>query len=156
MVLCDIAVVFLYGKLLEPLWGALEMLRFYVVLNILIGLLSTLTYLLFYLITRDTDLLFKQHIHGLAGYLAGFSVAVKQSMADHVLINSPFGKLRNKHVPLWVLLIAVLMRLVGGVDAPFPIMFAWGLVVSWVYLRFYQRHSNGNKGDMADSFSFAR
>ena len=29
------------------------------------------------------------------------------------------------------------------------------LLVSWVYLRFYQRHSNGNSGDMAESFTFA-
>jgi hypothetical protein len=34
-------------------------------------------------------------------------------------------------------------------------MFGFGLLSSWVYLRFYQHHSNGTKGDMAESFSFA-
>ncbi len=32
------------------------------------------------------------------------------------------------------------------------------MLVSWVYLRFYQRQSGGNgteKGDMSDSFTFA-
>merc|ERR1712029_825792 len=33
--------------------------------------------------------------------------------------------------------------------------FGTGLIVSWVYLRFYQVHSNGSKGDTAESFSFA-
>ena len=132
------------------------MMRFFAIINLLIAVLTTLTYLFIYLLSRNTDYLFNVHIHGLAGYLAGFSVAVKQSMSDHILVNSPFGKLRNKHIPLWVLLLAVLTRVAGGVDAPFPIMFAWGLVVSWVYLRFYQNHGNGNRGDMVDSFSFAR
>jgi hypothetical protein len=31
-------------------------------------------------------------ITGLAGYLAGVSVAVKQAMPDHVLYRSPVGK----------------------------------------------------------------
>ncbi|BFZ10529.1 hypothetical protein BsWGS_13568 [Bradybaena similaris] len=34
-------------------------------------------------------------------------------------------------------------------------MFVSGLVISWVYLRFYQKQSDGNRGDMADNFSFA-
>lgn len=155
MLLCDISVLVLHGKLLEPLWGAFETLKFFTIVNIVIALLTALTYVIIYLPTRNPDYLFKQHIHGFAGFLAGFSVAVKQSMPDHILVNSPFGKLRNKHVPLWVLLFSILVRVAGGVDAPFPIMFAWGILVSWIYLRFYQNHGNGNTGDMSDSFTFA-
>ena len=155
IVFCDIIVAYLYSKLLEPLWGGLEMLFFYAVITLTVAVLTTLTYLVVYLISQNTDFLFDNYIHGLAGYLAGFSVAVKQVMPDHVLISSPFGKLRNKHIPLWLLYLAIIVRLLGGVDAPFPIMFAWGLVVSWVYLRFYQKHSSGSRGDMADNFSFA-
>ena len=156
VVICDLGVIVLYGKLLEPLWGALEMLIFYLVVNILVAVSTTFTYMLVYLVTQNTNFLFETHIHGLAGYLAGFSVATKQVMPDHVLVNSPFGKLRNKHIPLCLLVTAVIVRLLGGVDGPFPIMFGWGLLISWIYLRFYQKHSNGNRGDMADSFSFAR
>lgn len=35
-------------------------------------------------------------------------------------------------------------------------MFTFGLIVSWVYLRFYQVHPNGSRGDNAESFGFAR
>ena len=107
-------------------------------------------------ISRNEEYLFDIHIHGLAGYVAGFSVAVKQVMPDHVLINSPFGKLRNKHIPSMMLYLAIIMRIIGAVDGPYPVMFCNGLIVSWVYLRFYQKHNNGNRGDMADSFTFAR
>lgn len=156
VVICDLGVIVLYGKLLEPLWGALEMLIFFLVVNILVAVISAFTYMMVYLISQDTDFLFRTHIHGLAGYLAGFAVATKQVMPDHVLVNSPFGKLRNKHIPLWLFIIAILGRLIGALDGPFPIMFGWGLLVSWIYLRFYQKHSNGNRGDMAESFTFAR
>ena len=30
-----------------------------------------------------------------------------------------------------------------------------GLVISWIYLRFYQMHANGSRGDTADGFAFA-
>ena len=156
VVLIDLGVIILYGKLLEPLWGALEMMIFYFVVTVSVAIGTSLTYLFIYQITRNPDYLFEIMIHGLPGYLAGFSVAVKQVMPDHVLVNSPFGKLRNRHIPLWMLLLSFVVRLTGGVDGPFPIMFGLGIVVSWTYLRFYQKHSNGNRGDMAESFAFAR
>ena len=95
-------------------------------------------------------------MYGLAGYVGAFSVAVKQTMPDHVIINSPFGKLRNRHVPSYVLLFAILARVVGIEPYTFPVMCGLGILTSWTYLRFYQRHSNGNKGDVAESFSLAR
>ena len=155
-VLIDLLVMVLYGKLLEPLWGALEMLIFFAVVNVGVAIATTFVYITIFFITQNTDYLFVTHIHGLAGYLAGFAVATKQVMPDHILINSPFGKLRNRHIPLSLLYLAVIVRLIGGVDGPFPIMFGNGLFISWVYLRFYQKHNNGNRGDMADSFTFAR
>jgi len=132
------------------------MVVFFVVVNLFVVGLTTVTYLVIYLITQDPDYLFSNFVHGMAGYLAGFSVAVKQTMPDHVLVSSPFGKLRNRHVPLLLLIAAALARIIGAVETPFPIMFVWGSFVSWVYLRFYQRHSSGSRGDMSDSFALAR
>ncbi|XP_050414555.1 transmembrane protein 115 [Patella vulgata] len=154
-VLVDIAVVILCGKLLEPLWGALDMLLFFTVVNICVGLLTSFCYLFQYLLTKNDEYLFETHIYGLAGFIAAFSVAVKQVMPDHILFTSPFGKLRNTHIPLLLLLTAITLRLVGLLDGPYPYLFGWGIMVSWIYLRFYQKHSNGNRGDMADNFSFA-
>ena len=28
-------------------------------------------------------------------------------------------------------------------------------MISWIYLRFYQMHANGSRGDTADGFAFA-
>ncbi|GFS11004.1 transmembrane protein 115-like [Elysia marginata] len=154
-VLADIAVVVLFGKLLEPLWGAPDMLLFFVINSIGVGLLTAFLYFFIYLVTLNEEYLFNVHIYGMAGYVAGFCVAVKQVMPDHCLATLPFGKLRNTHIPLTLLVFIIIMRLSGLLPGPYPYMYIMGMIVSWVYLRFYQKHTNGNRGDMADNFSFA-
>lgn len=61
-----------------------------------------------------------------------------------------------RNIPLSVLLVSLLLWAIGLLDGDHPTMFTSGLLVSWIYLRFYQRHSNGTRGDMADNFTFAR
>ena len=155
-VIIDILVIFLYGNLVEPLWGAQEMLLFFVIVSVSVGICSTVYYFFAFLLLRSPSYLFEYQMYGLAGYVGAFSVAVKQTMPDHVIINSPFGKLRNRHVPSYVLLFAILARIIGIEPYTFPVMCGLGILTSWTYLRFYQRHSNGNKGDVAESFSLAR
>lgn len=95
-VLVDIVTVGLCGKLIEPLWGQMEMLTFFGIVNLGIAILSSLYYLLLYTCTKNTDILFNVHIHGLAGYVAGVSVAVRQIMPDHLIVRTPMGKFTNR------------------------------------------------------------
>lgn len=155
-VLVDIVTVGLCGKLIEPLWGQMEMLEFFAVVNLGVAVLSTTFYFFLYMCTFNTDLLFTVHIHGLAGYIAGVSVAVKQIMPDLVLIKTPLGKLSNRNVPLIVFFMSLTLWLIGLLEGTYPTMFLSGLLISWIYLRFYQRHTNGSRGDMADYFTIAR
>lgn len=67
----DIVTVGLCGKLIEPLWGAMEMMTFFAIVNFGVAVLSALFYLFLYMCTNDPDLLFDIHIHGLTGYIAG-------------------------------------------------------------------------------------
>ena len=61
------AVIVLVGKLLEPLWGAVEMLLFFGVVNVGVAVLSSFFYYVLYMITFNTELLFEVHIHGQYG-----------------------------------------------------------------------------------------
>lgn len=155
-VLVDIVTVGLCGKLIEPLWGQMEMLTFFAIVNFGVAVLGTTFYFILYMCTFETFFLFSVNIHGLAGYIAGVSVAVKQIMPDLVLIKTPLGKLSNRNVPLIVFFMSLILWLTGLLEGTYPTMFLSGLIVSWIYLRFYQRHSNGSRGDMADYFTFAR
>lgn len=155
-VLVDIVTLGLCGKLIEPLWGQIEMMTFFAIINLGVAIISTAFYFILYMCTFNTDVLFTVHIHGLAGYIAGVSVAVKQIMPDLVLVKTPLGKLSNKNVPLLVFFMSLILWLVGLLEGTYPTMFLSGLLISWIYLRFYQWHSNGSRGDMADYFTFAR
>ncbi|XP_071443611.1 transmembrane protein 115-like isoform X2 [Hetaerina americana] len=76
-------------------------------------------------------------------------------MPDHLLLKTPIGKLTNRNIPLSVLTLSMIFWIVGLLEGTYPTMFTSGLLTSWTYLRFYQRHSNGTRGDMADSFTFS-
>ncbi len=75
---------------------------------------------------------------GLAGYLAGVAVAVRQVMPDYVLYRSPVGKITNRNVPLLLFLLTFVLWAVGAVEGSYCTMFGSGLLVAWTYLRFYQ------------------
>ncbi|KAJ8920103.1 hypothetical protein NQ315_011758 [Exocentrus adspersus] len=154
-VLVDIVTVGLCGKLIEPLWGQMEMLTYFAIVNFGVAVITTAFYFILCYCTFNTEYLFSVHIHGLAGYIAGVSVAVKQIMPDLVLLKTPLGKLSNRNIPLTVFFVSVIFKLVGLVDGTYPTMFFSGLMISWIYLRFYQKHSNGSRGDLADYFTFA-
>ena len=76
--LVDIIIINLYGKLLEPLWGTIEMINFYLLVNTVAGIATSFIYVMLYGLTFDPSFLFDIRIHGLPGYIAAFSVAVKQ------------------------------------------------------------------------------
>lgn len=152
----DVAVIILFGKLIEPLWGAMEMLVFFVVVNLGVGILTAFSYCFVFLLTLKEEFLFGVHICGLSGYMAGVLVAVKQVMPDSCLVNFPFCRLRNMHLPLTLLLVVILLQVSGLLPGLYTYMITSGLVVSWVYLRFYQKRANGSHGDMAENFSLAR
>lgn len=92
----DIVTVGLCGKLIEPLWGRWEMVKFFWVVNAGVATLTTLFYLAVYAGTGDVELLFHVHVHGLAGYVAGLSVAVRQIMPDLLIFRTGAGKFTNR------------------------------------------------------------
>jgi len=145
----------LFGHYFEPLWSFIEVVRFFIIVTAVPVIMSSVTYLGWYLILRDPNLLFENHLYGFATFTAAVTVAMKQTEADVVLFTSPLGKVRRRHLPLGILVCSIVVRFLGIVDPPFPVMFFWGIVVSWVYLRYYQAHTGNRRGDMADSFSFA-
>jgi len=153
----DLVTLALCGKLIEPLWGSFEMWFFFLLVNISVAFISTLFYLCVYMATEVPDILFEVHIQGMAGYIAGLSVAVKQVMPDHVLFHTrtPLGKITNRHVPLLIFLASMILYACGVLEGLYSTMIGCGIAVSWIYLRFYQVHTNGTRGDMAESFVFA-
>jgi hypothetical protein len=61
---------------------------------------------------------------------------------------------RGKHIPLLTVAIGAIHGLFVGQVTDFLYLIT-GVYVAWFYLRFFQLHDDGTKGDHADSFSFA-
>merc|ERR1711971_1394997 len=106
--------------------GALEMMTFFFIINTGVAVLCAIFYYLLYMITENVDLLFQVHIHGLSGYLAGVSIAVKQVMPDHVLARTPLGKITNRHIPLTVFGLTFILWALGAVEGSYCTILAQG------------------------------
>uniref|UniRef100_A0A2D4KTK3 Transmembrane protein 115 n=1 Tax=Micrurus paraensis TaxID=1970185 RepID=A0A2D4KTK3_9SAUR len=73
-------------------------------------------------------------------------------MADSTVLKIP--QVRMKVVPMLLLLILSVLRLTTLIESNILASYGFGVLSSWIYLRFYQRHSRG-RGDMSDHFAFA-
>ena len=142
--------------MIEPLWGTKELLKFYFIVTIPNALVATFTYFLFYSLTFKEEYLFERPIYGLAAFIGAYSVVIKQIMPDTVLATTPLFKLKQDHVPLLIVILSIVLWIIRAVPIHFLIMLSFGIIISWTYLRFFQVHSNGTKGDTSTSFSFAK
>ena len=151
----DWFIILLYSKMLEPLWGIYECIQFYFITTVIVAFITSFLYFIKYALTFNEALLFNTSIHGLGGLVGGFSVAVKQIMPDTIILNLSFLRLRQDHLPLMLVLFSVLVCFILH-DFTYWVMVALGILVGWVYLRFFQKHKNGNRGDSSSTFTFAR
>jgi membrane associated rhomboid family serine protease len=154
-VLNDILVVSLCTTLIEPLWGRKELVSFFFVVNVFVAFFTIVHYIFLFSIYGDTKYLYDVRMYGLSGYCAAVCVTIKQMLPESVLVASSFGKLKNNHVPLCGLLMSYVFYVAGFVDGCLTLMFLYGVLISWFYLRFVQLHpSNGLRGDLSPSFDF--
>ncbi len=152
----DWFIILLYSKMLEPLWGAYECIKFYFIITILVAISTAFFYFFAFALSFEEKLLFNIRIHGLGGLLGGFSVAIKQIMPDTVILNANFIRLRQDHLPMILILFAALLYLIGLTDLIYLVMVFFGAFIGWIYLRFFQMHKNGTRGDSSSTFVFAR
>ncbi|XP_073281624.1 rhomboid-like protein 19, partial [Primulina huaijiensis] len=94
VVISTIGLLFI-GKLLEPIWGSREFLKFIFAVNFLTSVCVFITAISLYYITREESYLYIP-ISGFQGVLSGFLVGIKQIMPDQEL---PWLKLKAKWLP---------------------------------------------------------
>ncbi|XP_032231642.2 transmembrane protein 115 [Nematostella vectensis] len=148
----DIAVLVLCGKFIEPLWGALEFLKFVLILNVGTSLLISVVCLALYMATFNLHIWFFQ-FSGMTGIISGMLVAFMQINPDQELQVSSVG-VKIKQVPSLLVLLYLVLVLVGLLPMVQLGMVLSGLFIGWVYLRFYQPRARGVKGDLSEGFAF--
>ena len=126
-------------------------LIFFSIVTSVSGLVTFFNYLFAYIFTFNISYLFDVHIFGLYSYIGAALVSFKQSRGDQMVVGS-IG-LCIKNMPLVYVCFLVFLKLVHMIPSA-PVMLGLnGIVVAWVYLRFYQSHSKG-RGDQAAHFAF--
>ncbi|OLY77661.1 Transmembrane protein 115 [Smittium mucronatum] len=97
--------------------------------------------------------LIKIRINGLASVIAGFTVASKQISPDHHI--RLFGGtiiFRINTLPVVFMTIVPPILVLFGRNSS-AVLLDFGILVSWIYLRFYKRNGD-TRGDRSEAFSF--
>jgi len=150
----NIVSILMFGKYLEPIWGSLEFLKFILAINFLSGIAVFLTMIFLYMPSQEEALLYTYYWCGFSGVSMGFTVALKQLMPDQDFNFLFIFPLKIKYMPGIFMLIAILLGIFVSANPSLPHTL-FGCFFSWLYLRFFQRRSDGSIGDYSDSFSFA-
>eukprot|EP00002_Diphylleia_rotans_P007452 TRINITY_DN169_c0_g1_i7.p1 TRINITY_DN169_c0_g1~~TRINITY_DN169_c0_g1_i7.p1 ORF type:complete len:228 (+),score=39.39 TRINITY_DN169_c0_g1_i7:79-762(+) len=128
--------VVMIGKLLEPIWGSKEFLRFIIVTNILSGASTLATYSLLYLFTGNSAFM-ECNANGFVGNIAALIIFFKQLMPEHSINLFFFFSVKAKNVPGVFLLLMLFFAFLGAwEDLPLVV---YGNFYGWFYLRFLQK-----------------
>eukprot|EP00850_Spirogloea_muscicola_P024033 SM000426S15720 [mRNA] locus=s426:9334:10934:- [translate_table: standard] len=150
----DVLALLFVGRLVEPIWGSKEFLRFIVVVNTALAAATFATMIALFYATYSENFLYAR-ISGFHGVVAGLLVAVKQLMPDQEITAFFVFKFRAKWVPSLVAVISIVTcAVVGDVVLGLPFIL-YGMYGSWLYLRYFQPKSDGAlKGDPNEEFAF--
>lgn len=153
-VISTIGLLFI-GKLLEPIWGSKEFLKFIFVVNLLTSVCVFITAIALYYATRLETYLYMP-VSGFHGVLSGFLVGVKQIMPDQELSLLGVAKIKAKWLPSLMIFLSVVASFFTVDSAAYLPMIIFGTYMSWIYLRYMQRKPETNfKGDPSDEFAFS-
>ncbi|KAK2457036.1 rhomboid protein [Trifolium repens] len=140
------------GKLLEPIWGSREFIKFIFVVNFLTSVCVFITAIALYYITRQENYLYMP-LSGFHGVIFGFLVGIKQIIPDQEL---PFLKIKAKWLPSITLLLAVVVSFLTIEATAYLPTIVSGAYISWIYLRYWQMKPETKlRGDPSEEFAFS-
>ncbi|KAK8987139.1 hypothetical protein V6N11_055452 [Hibiscus sabdariffa] len=124
------------GKLLEPIWGSKEFLKFIFIINFL-----------------TSEKYLYMPLSGFHGVLAGFLVGIKQILPDQEL---NLLKIKVKWLPSLMLLLSIAISFFTPESATYLPTLIFGTYIGWIYLRFMQRKPESKlRGDPSEDFAFS-
>ena len=153
----DVLGVLYLGRLLEPIWGTAEFVRFVAVAQVAVGVSAFATMYLLYVCTRSQFFLFAE-FGGFHGVLVALTVALRQQLPEErVPLPPPLGgalRLRNKHLPGAYLVAAGVWSAANGAKhhhIGLWLFAAYGGFAGWCYLRYFQRVQRRKEGSVGGS-----
>ncbi|CAL1374310.1 unnamed protein product [Linum trigynum] len=140
------------GKLLEPVWGSKEFLKFIFIINLLTSVCVFITAITLYYITTQETYLYMP-VSGFQGVVSGFLVGMKQIIPDQEL---SVLRIKAKWFPSIMLLLSIAASFFTEESAKYLPTLIFGTYTSWIYLRYLQSKPETKlRGDPSDDFTFS-
>ncbi|GAV67707.1 DUF1751 domain-containing protein [Cephalotus follicularis] len=140
------------GKLLEPIWGSKEFLKFIFVVNFVTSICVFVTAIALYYITRQETYLYMP-VSGFQGVLSGLLVGIKQIIPDQEL---SLLRIKAKWLPSLLLLLSIVISFFTSEAVKYLPTLIFGTYMGWIYLRYLQKKPETKlRGDPSDEFSFS-
>uniref|UniRef100_A0A0N5C3S8 Transmembrane protein n=1 Tax=Strongyloides papillosus TaxID=174720 RepID=A0A0N5C3S8_STREA len=142
--------------MIEGTWKKKEIIKFGIVVHCLTTILiGVVIYIIYRTIERDSWIL-DEVINGLVPISAAFFVPIKQFLPDVAIFTTPFGRVKNTHLPFCCILSTFIFYLIGLVRFVCIFQTTIAIQLSWTYLRFYQENPNDKTtyGDLSDHFAW--
>uniref|UniRef100_A0A0C9S8M2 TSA: Wollemia nobilis Ref_Wollemi_Transcript_4188_1262 transcribed RNA sequence n=1 Tax=Wollemia nobilis TaxID=56998 RepID=A0A0C9S8M2_9CONI len=151
----NIAGLLFSAKLLQPIWGPREFLKFIAVVNFFASIGTFMTPISLFYITGRENFLYMP-LSGFHGVLAGFLVGVKQVMPDQEVAAFGAYKIRAKWLSSLLVLLSIIVSFLTTESMPYLPFVIFGTYGSWLYLRYFQRNLETHlKGHLTDDFAFS-
>lgn len=150
LLICGIVSLTISENMLDQ-WNSVKLAIFYGIIAAASSVIGSLFYLMLYMATFNIDYLYGVHIYGTGSLVGGALIAAVQTYGDYTPVQMIGVPLRL--VPLASVFLMIALRIFGLLRGSYLLAFGLGLLVSWVFLRFYQNHSRG-RGDQSKTFAF--
>lgn len=150
----NVAALILLARLVEPVYGSKEFLKFLGVVSLSCGVVVFVGAYVMFASTHEADVLYTQFF-GFHGVAAGLVVAVKQVMGEQEAKLFGVVKINIKYLPVLFLLAGAGAIAALGALHQLPFLLI-GFFSAYVYLRFYQvQQDTGANGDASEAFKFS-
>ncbi|KAH8871351.1 Transmembrane protein 115 [Schistosoma japonicum] len=142
--------VFIYTKLVFDLWSKVEMVFYYWFVNVSAAALSIL------LTVLNDDNISISRVNGSSAFVSSVLVLLIQLNSEQPLISIRGLSIKSRYgLPVFSILFSILC-VTRFIRLSSLILFCNGVLCSWCYLRLFQRHPQGRRGDCRSSFALAR
>ncbi|CDS41106.1 transmembrane protein 115 [Echinococcus multilocularis] len=148
----DAAGFLVFDLLLQRRWNFVEKMKFLLITTWFPGLMCLIYYYIKFACSRTEADLFFTGVHGSSSFVAAVTVVSRQLMHD-VSSNAKLQPL-YRHGSLFYLVLIASLQLFNAIPSITFLYSFFGLLYGWTYLRFFQKHTDGKRGDFRNSFSF--
>ncbi|KAF7639320.1 hypothetical protein Mgra_00001283 [Meloidogyne graminicola] len=143
---------------IQPNWSVKESLKYIVIVQFFSSILLVIFSLFLFVSTSVVYTFYEIEIFGSCALAMAALIALKQFIPDTVLFTTPYGRLKNGHLPICSIFVFSIFWVIGLVRGTVLFQIILSLQISWTYLRFFQKRGGMGEqiiGDRSEHFCWS-